>query len=353
VSTVPASLIGYRQLLEDAIRRDLATAPARRRRAVIRLAIAGAAASALALGVLSAVSNHAPWTVRPASAKSVVRNATAALGQTRGTILHVDMTGTQRNPDGSTVSWRDESWQLESAPYSRRQIETGPDGSTVESGSGPEGDQVYDPATNTIYIGPRPAKQAPPRPHLERGPRPGTYVLRFGNVPPLVISAKQAKALRQGTDRIVWKIRKQGGQVVAGLALIRTSSLPDDPGSSDDPGSTPDPGSPAFRDQILALLNSGGARVDGHRTIDGRDTIKISSADGHTSYYVDPDGYDPVELDTTGTGGGTTLRFRVYEALPAEGNRSLLDLRAQHPNATVDRNASDYRAAQARLFPHG
>jgi hypothetical protein len=358
VSTVPASLINYRQLLEDAIRRDLAGAPARRRRTVVRLALAGTAASALALGLLSAVSDLAPWAVRPASAESIVRHAAAALGGTPGTILHVDMNGMDWDPE-RTVTWRDESWQLESAPYGRRQIVTQPNGSTVESASGPDGDQVYDPATNTIYIGPRPATQAPAelQPHLERGPKPGTYILtspafNLGEVSPLVISARQAKALRQGTDRIGFEIRKQGGRVVAVLALVPASSLNHDPDSSDDAGSSADPWSPAFRNEILALL-TGDAHVEGHKTINGRDTIEISSADGHTSYYVDPDSYDPVELETTGTDGGGTLRFRTYETLPADGNSGLLDLVARHPNATVDRNVSDWRAAQVRLFPHG
>jgi hypothetical protein len=340
VSTVPASLVGYRKQLEDAIRHDLSTRLTRRRRTVIRLTLAGAAASALALGLVKAVG--------PASAESVVRRAAAAVGETPGTILHVDMTGTQRNPDGSTVRWRDESWQLESAPYGRRQIETGPDGSTVESTSDAGGDRVYDAARNTIYIGPPPVEQTSPRPHLERGPRPGTYTLRYGKAS-LVISAKQAKALRKGTVHIGWILRKQDGQVSAGLTLIPDSKVYHGPDSSD----SPDPGSPAFRDQILALLNSGGAHVVGHKTIDGRDTIEIDSADGHTSYFVDPGSYEPIELDTTGTGGGVALRFHTYESLPAEGNGGLLDLETQHPKATIDRSASDYQAAQARLFPHG
>ena len=240
---------------------------------------------------------------------------------------------------------------MESAPYSRRQIEPGPDGSTVESGSGPEGDQVYDAAMNTIYISPPPATQAPRKPHPEAWAE-ARYLHPAGREGH-VISARQARALRKRTVRIAFKVRKQNGGAISGLALILASSIPRDTASSDDPGPSPDPGSPAFRDQILALLNSGSARVDGHRTIDGRDTIEISSADGHTTYYVDPDSYDPVELDTTGTGGGVALRFHTYEGLPAEGNGGLLDLRAEHPNATVDRNASHYQAAQARLFPHG
>ena len=170
MSTVPASLVSYQHQLEDAIRRDLSTRKARRRRIVVRFALAAAAASAVALGLVRAVG--------PASAQSVVHRAAAALGGKPGTILHVDFTGRQWGPP-RTVTWRDQSWQLESAPYSRRQIETNPDGSTVESTSGAGGDQVYDPAANTIYIGPPPVEQAPPRPHLERGPRPGTYTLRY------------------------------------------------------------------------------------------------------------------------------------------------------------------------------
>jgi len=340
VSTVPASLVSYQHQLEDAIRRDLSTRKARRRRIVVRFALAAAAASAVALGLVRAVG--------PASAQSVVHRAAAALGGKPGTILHVDFTGRQWGPP-RTVTWRDQSWQLESAPYSRRQIETNPDGSTVESTSGAGGDQVYDPAANTIYIGPPPVEQAPPRPHLERGPRPGTYTLRYGKAS-LVISTKQAKAYRKGTLAIAWTIRKQDGRVSENFILIPAPKVYH---GRDDSDSTPDPGSPAFRDQILALLKSGGAHVVGHKTIDGRDTIEIDSADGHTSYYVDPDSYEPVELDTTGTDGGTALRFHTYEALPAEGNGSLLDLEAQHPNASVDRSASDYQAAQSRLFPHG
>jgi hypothetical protein len=115
----------------------------------------------------------------------------------------------------------------------------------------------------------------------------------------------------------------------------------------------PDPSSGSFRDQILALLSSGGAQVAGHATIDGRDAIEIDSADGHTTYFVDPHTYAPVELRTRGTGGGTALRFRTYENLDLAGNSSLLSLEAQHPDARVDRDAADYRAAESRLFPHG
>ena len=92
----------------------------------------------------------------------------------------------------------------------------------------------------------------------------------------------------------------------------------------------------------------------GHATIGGRDTLELRSRDGHITYYVDASSYAPVQLDTTGTDGGTSLRFTTYEVLPADdANEALLSLTAQHPSATVDSNQADYLAAEKRLFPNG
>jgi hypothetical protein len=281
----------------------------------------------------------------------------AALAQQPNTILHVRMLGFQNNGDGTTVSWSDESWQAESPPYGRRTIQIGTDGSKVESESDAHGEQVYDSAANTIYVGPRPSGESPEelnRPHLLPGPRPGTSLLRVGparkGALTLVISAAQAKAFRAGTLRIGFS--KRGGSTAhVTLVLVPVKKRPKNPGPSQSPN--PDPWSPAFRDQILELLESGGAQVVGHKTIDGRETIEISSGDGQTVYFVDPGSYQPVELDTHGTDGGTKLRFRGYELLPAAGNGDLLSLTAQHPTARIDREAADYQAAQTRLFPHG
>jgi hypothetical protein len=343
VSTLPDSLVSYRQLLEDSARHDLGRG--RRRRTVARLAIAVAAAAALALGLTSVFS-------RTASAQSILRHAAAAVAAEPGTILHIDMSATQDNGDGTTVTWHDQSWQLESAPYSRRQIETA-NGSTVESGNDAAGDEVYDAAGNTIYVYPRSA-ETPEQlnaPHVVRGPKPGSYTLRVGK-DSLAISAQQARAFRKGTLVVGFRAGP-GGQVSPSVVLMKAPKGYHRTKSVDASSSSPDPDSPEFRSQILALLDSGGATVVGHKTIDGRDTIQIDSADGHTSYYVDPDSYDPVELDTRGTNGGVNLRFNTYETLAGAGNESLLHVTAQHPNATVDRSASDYDAAQKRLFPHG
>lgn len=353
---VPQSLVAYRQSLEDAIRRDRTR---RRRRLAVRAVVVAGLVSALAVGALSIVS-------RPASGASVVRRAAEAIAASPGTILHVDMLGSQTNGDGSVVKWRDESWQQEGAPWARRQVETGPEGSVVESGSSKTSDEVYDPKTDTIYVSTHSGEQADHRQRFEivRGPRAGTFVLRLVGVrapklgkgaagtvrPEVVITARQAQAFREGKLVVGIRISKENGVVTPSIALIRAPKSVQEAKPSPP---EPDPSSGDFRDQILALLNSGGAKVAGHSTIDGRDVIEIDSADGHTTYFVDRTSYAPVELRTRGTDGGTALRFRTYEMLPLDGNGDLLSLEAQHPTAKVDRSLADYQAAETRLFPHG
>jgi hypothetical protein len=292
----------------------------------------------------------------------VVDRAAAAVASSPGTILHVDMHGSQTNPDGSTITWRDESWQQQSPPHDGRQIQTAPDGSVVETATADGRQQVYDPARNTIYVS-APESTATPAElnsyDIEPGPKPGTAILRVpgraaeakgAHVSTAVITTKQAKGLKEGTEVIAFRVSVKSRTM--SLTVIPASSVPKPPPASDDRSSA-DPGSSDFRGQILALLRSGEARVVGHRTIDGQDTIKIASADGHTTYFVDPETYRPVELDTKGTSGGTALRFRTYETLDAGANASLLSLTARHPDARVDRDPAHFNAADERLFPNG
>ena len=345
-SALPASLIDYRDALEGAVRRDVARR--RARKVALRWAIAAAVVAAAALGALSLVSRHG-------AGASVVDRAAAAIASSPGTILHVDMLGSQTNGDGSVITWRDESWQQESPPYARRQVETTPDGTVIESGSSNTSDEVYDAARNTIYVASHPDEKPYAMDHwdLKPGPRPGTALLRFGDVDggriisTAVITTAQAKALRKGTDAIALRVRK--GVPGFSVTVISAPKRPKAPRETP----TAEPASSGFRGQILALLRSGDARVVGQETIAGRDTIAIASADGHTTYYVEPDTYKPVELRTRGTDGGTALRFRTYETLELDANRGLLSLAAQHPEARIDREATDYRAAEERLSPHG
>jgi hypothetical protein len=330
-------------------------------RAVRLVAIAAVAAVALAAAAVLSGGERGG-----VASAAVVRHALAALAQPPGTILHVDMTGTQTNADGTTITWRDESWQASSAPYDRRQVETTPAGTTVESATAGGMSQVYDPAANTIYTStPAPKTRTY---WLDPGPTANTYLLRptvfrVSKGHPVkaepaprrdgvVITAAQAAALKDGTDVLRWVRRASHGTQKHPrfrLAVVPARTVPKTTQSCN-----ADPDSQDFRHQILNLLRSCGGHLVGPATVDGRDTLEIRSRDGHTTYYVDPQTYAPVELDTTGTGGGTSLRFRTYAVLPAGGaNAALLSLAAQHPSATVDRSPHDYQAAELRLFPNG
>lgn len=376
---LPDSLVRYQQALEEAVRHDLAGAQVRRRRrrTWIRLALAGAATTAVGLGAFGLLVRGAPTTAEPAAA-AVIRQAAAALAQAPGTILHIKFTAIQDNGDGTTASWSQESFSEETPPYDTRLIEVQSLGTPpgVEQATINGVSQLYDPTRNTIYVGPPPSPPDANVRHYEfsRGPTPGTYTVRVpvafrvsvparGKPPApvtaiyrtMTVTAAQAKALRSGTAVVVWRRRNHRGPV-RDMRVVRASAAPAHGRSrsaSANHASSVDPFSASFRGQILALLRSGKVHVAGHATVDGRDTIKIASADGHTTYYVAPDSYTPVELTTTGTSGGVSTYFDTYQELPLDGNSQLLSLTAQHPNATIDRNVADYQAADVRLFPHG
>src|SRR5262249_23271104 len=125
----------------------------------------------------------------------------------------------------------------------------------------------------------------------------------------VTVTAGQAKALRNGTDIIVFK-RQGKDNRITGARVVQASRPPANNASNLDPFSA------TFRRQILALLRSGHVALAGHATVDGRDTIKIQSADGHTTYYLAPHSYTPVELTTKGSSGGSTMRFEIYQELP-------------------------------------
>ena len=362
--TIPDSLVRYQQDLELAIRRDLVRpAPRRRRRLGIRLALAGVATAAVALGALNLLVRGVPSTASPAAA-AIMRQAAAALARTPGTILEIKFTGTQGNGNGTTVSWSQESFTEQRPPYDTRLVNLRLSGTPagVEQATVSGVPQVYDPARNTIYIGSSPSRTHTNHYLFSPGPAPGTSRVRVPTAyrfsartselvrtiyHTVIVTSAQAKALRDGNETVVWT-REGNGDRVTDPRVV-----PAPRASSPDDASSLDPFSATFRSRVLTLLRSGHARVTGHATVDGLETLKIQAADGHTTYYVAPNDYTPVELTTRGTSGGSVVRFDVYRELPAAQNTRLLSLTAQHPAARIDRNAADYDAAQARLFPHG
>jgi hypothetical protein len=364
--TIPDSLIRYQHALEQAVRRDVAgvTARHRRRRVGIRFVLAAVATATVVLGALNLLVSGAPSTAPPAAA-AIIRQAAAALAQAPGAILQIKFTATQDNGNGTTVSWSQESFSEQRPPYDTRLVNERLPGTPpgVEQATVSGVSQVYDPTRNTIYIGPPPANTNVHHYLFSPGPAAGTYRVRVpiayrfsartralqrGTVyRTVIVTVAQAKALRDGTKIVAWT-RHGNGDRVTNPRVVRAPRA-----SSANDASSLDPFSATFRGQILSLLRSGDVRVTGHVTVDGHDTIKIESAHGHTTYYVAPDSYEPVELTTKGTSGGSILRFDTYKTLPAPENTNLLSLIAEHPTAIIDRNVADYQAAEARLFPHG
>jgi outer membrane lipoprotein-sorting protein len=324
MNALPPTLDRFGSELESAVRRDLGARRSRRR--LLRGAALLAVAAAAALGVLSAL---------PTGGPSVVARAAAALQSSDDSILHYQMNAEQQNPDGTSVRWSSETWQLRVAPYTRRQIEVGSDGIRAESVSSGDLNELYDASRDTIYIATSAELRAARMPKIEivsrstlaklvgRDDVSAAYLVGKAGAPYKVI------ATEQGAERL----RKE-------LAHERRKShgvLPDE-----------------FHAEILALLRSGDVHVTGHVDVGGRDAIRLESLDGKKTYLVDASTYDPIEWTTTGNGGGVTLRFPLYEQLPVDAeSMQLLDLQAQHPGAQVVRDAGAYIAAEGRLYPHG
>jgi hypothetical protein len=322
MTALPPVLDSFGAEFENAVRRDLGVR--RRRRRTLRAAAASLAAAAAAFGILSAL---------PSGGPSVVDRAAAALEPPDDTILHYQLSGEQRNPDGSVVTWRSETWQLQVAPFTRRQIEVGSDGIRAETLTRGDTNELYDVRTNTIYVASRQELAAANAPKIRivskselakiaHNPRvDAAFVIgKGGKHPTVVATAQGAKRLREEAAR----------------AAHETAA---------DPGP---------RGDILALLKSGRARETGRVEVGGRDAIRIESPDGRQIYLVDAATYAPIEWTSVGNGGGVTLRFPVYEDVRVDTeSMALLDLQAQHPGARVLRDPAAYQAAEARLFPHG
>jgi hypothetical protein len=325
MSTLPPTLERFGAELESAARRDLGAR--RTRRWILRVAALSAVAAAIAFGVLSAL---------PTGGPSVVQRAAAALQPAHDTILHYQLRAKQWNPDGTTVGWRSETWQLRVAPFTRRQIEVGSDGIRAESLTRGDLNELYDARKDTIYVATTPE-------------------LAAVNMPKITIVSKSEllKLTKHPRVTAAYLVYEKGGKrprvlaTAEGARRLRAQMAKSQKPST---GVMPD----EFRAEILPLLRSGRARETGHVQVAGHEAIRIESRDGKRVYLVDAKTYAPIEWTTTGNGGGVTLRFPVYEELAVDTrSMKLLDLEAQHPGAIVVRDVAAYQAAEARLYPHG
>ncbi len=259
----------------------------RRRRTLVRLGAASVVAAALTVGALSLPGESLTVAPPRVATASAAERAAAALSAAPGSIVHAVATYRAVGADGSVSRWREETWRETSRPYARREITTRAGGVRIETATvGDRATHLYDRATNTIFTNPP-----------QGGPALGTPM----------------------------------------------------PANDGDP----------LREQLLSLLRSGDARGVTRSTANGRAVVRFRYANAlpeggavQWTYLVDGETYEPIRLVSDPPDGPRVeTRFDTYEALESTGETgALLDLRAQHPDATMDRTEAGYQAAQARAY---
>jgi hypothetical protein len=90
--------------------------------------------------------------------------------------------------------------------------------------------------------------------------------------------------------------------------------------------------------------------------LDGKKAIEVTFDGGRFSYWISPSTYQPLQSEDRwdslpdGQGGPGIVRYPIARVLTGSAaSPKLLSLRAQHPDATVDRSGTDYRAALRRM----
>ena len=257
-----------------------------RRHLTIRMIAATAAAVAITAGVAYLPGDDTTVPTPGVATASAAERAAAVLSAAPGAIVHEVASYRHVAPDGSASAWRVETWRQTSRPYARRALTTRDGGMVAETATaGDRATHLYDRAANTIYTNP---------------PQDG---------------------LALGTPM---------------------------PAEDGDP----------LRGQLVQLLRSADAHTVTRSTVGARAVLRFGyenlRPDGRAidwTYVVDAETYQPIRMTSTSPDGSrSTVRFHTYESLEAsQATRALLNLRAQHPGAAIDRTEAGYQAAQARV----
>jgi hypothetical protein len=268
------------------------------------------------------------------------------------TILHVTATETlsplAQSARATTVSMLSEqAWIQQGPPWGERAIVHVPGGPVLEENST---GQIYNQTTNTVYPAPRIPSGTP---HYTLTPTDTdsyrlSVTLPQGGVSTQTLDAGTAQALRDGTDSVQWSVgwdastQTQEVGPVVGPSLQQLKQIQ---------GQQPDPASTSFAAELRGLLDSGHARVTQTTTSDGQPAIEISSVNPQSgprfNYYVNPQTYAPIELDTFGYDSPndvTRVNVTTYETLPLADNEQLLQVTVPS-TAQDDHTSADYWSA--------
>ena len=129
-------------------------APRRRGRTALRVAVLAGAVAAAAFVVANVASTGNGSAVSPAQAKTMIRRARAALVLPPGAILEEDSVTNVTARDGATSTSEFHDWLSTSPPYDNRQIIVQNRNLQWEQATINGRLDLYDPATNTVYLAP-------------------------------------------------------------------------------------------------------------------------------------------------------------------------------------------------------
>jgi len=262
----------------------------RRHRAALRLALLAGAAGTTVFVVANVVSSGTDFAVPTAQAKMMIERARAALVDVPGAILEEDVVTTVTAADGTTSTLEVHQWISTSPPYDSRQILT-QDGVQYESWIISGRPDLYDPATNTVYVAP-------------------------------------ANVLAPGGNLTLTTARAEIRYLLAGYACPDCSAHTD---VVVNPSATVN-GKPAIEFTFLGGQYSYWASPSDYRPLQFEDRKAVL-----------PDGQSGVAL----------AQYPTDRLLTgAAASASLVSLDAQHPGATIDESDADYQAFMQRVIPN-
>lgn len=263
----------------------------RRHRAALRLALLAGAAGTTAFVVANVVSSGTDFAVPTAHAKMMIVRARAALVDVPGAILEEDVVTTVTAADGTTSTLEVHQWISTSPPYDSRQILIQDSAVPYESWIINGRPDLYDPATNTVYVAP-------------------------------------ANVLAPGGNLTLTTARAEIRYLLAGYACPDCSAHTD---VVVNPSATVN-GKPAIEFTFLGGQYSYWASPSDYRPLQFEDRKAVL-----------PDGQSGVAL----------AQYPIDRLLTgAAASASLVSLDAQHPGATIDESDADYQAFMQRVIPN-
>ena len=324
--------------------------PIDRRRRVPRTVVVPVAVGATAAAT-AAVMLAGPGDVGGPSSASALTQTLRWLKPPAGSVLHARSIETE---GGQTTVH--EFWQSADHPQLQRERIEG--ARTFELA----GDTIYDPATNTIYTGPKSGDAEAPT----TGDGPAADKRRAADIARSADDAVKAAKIKADkaagtTDAPPVDVRKAREKQTAEAAGTEPAKTPAGAGAAASDRIKVDPATLPAGDPIVTkvrvLLQMHRATVVGREQHDGVATWAISLEQdvGRPAWrlWVDADTGRPVELQDPGRPGQQpqVIRWTTYEVLrPGKGADAALSLTAAHPGARVVHDLDQWQAAEQRLL---